>query len=216
MRRIKDHAPKAWVGSLCDWPEIHQYIVGASRKDGAGFLDFEFLTTTKDPTGKHIDYDRCDEEITERAVEQLRTADPDALFVYFGNLDETGHGVAHKEGRFSPDNEPYCAALAKVDERVGKVLAALRARPRFAEENWLILASTDHGGRDTKHGGQTVEERTIWMIANGGAVPKGTVIETAVPQTAIAPTVFRHLGIPIDGDWGWEAEPFAIPVSAAR
>jgi predicted AlkP superfamily pyrophosphatase or phosphodiesterase len=212
MKRIKDHAPKAWMGSLCDWPEIHQFIVASSRTSGGpDFLNFEFLTTTKDATGKHIDYDKCDSEITERAVEQLRTADPDVLFVYFGNLDETGHGVAHKEGKFSPDNEPYCAALAQVDEKLGKVLAAMKARPKFAEENWLVLATTDHGGRDTKHGGQTPEERTIWMIANGGEVPKGAVIEKQVPQTAVAPTVFRHLGIPIGAEWGWEKEPFGLP-----
>jgi hypothetical protein len=212
MKRVKDFAPKAWTGSLCDWPEIHQYIVGASQTNGGpAFLNHEFFATTMTADGKHVDYDQCDVEITDRAVEQLRNADPDVLFVYFGNVDETGHGVAHKEGQFSPENEPYCAALAHVDERLGKVLAAMRARPKYAEENWLVLATTDHGGRETKHGGQTPEERTIWMIANGGAVPKGVVIEKQVPQTAVAPTVFRHLGIPVKSEWGWEAEAFALP-----
>jgi predicted AlkP superfamily pyrophosphatase or phosphodiesterase len=208
MRRMKDHAPKAWVGSFCDWPEIHTFIVAASRSAESDFLDHEFLATTRDATGKHVDYEKCDAQITEKAVEQLTTADPDALFVYFGNLDETGHGVAHPEGRFSPENEPYCAALAQIDTRVGRVLDAVKARPKHGEENWLVLATTDHGGRDTKHGGQTPEERTIWMLASGGAVPKGKVIEKAVPQTAIAPTVFRHLRIPVKAEWGW-GEPFA-------
>jgi arylsulfatase A-like enzyme len=142
-------------------------------------------------------------------VQQLKTANPDVLFVYFGNVDETGHGVAHPQGQFSPENEPYCASLAQVDTRVGQVLDALKARPKYSEENWLVLATTDHGGRETKHGNQTIEERTIWMVANGGTVQSGRVIEDLIPQTAIAPTVFRHLGIPVKAEWGW-SEPFAV------
>ena len=210
MRRIREHAPKAWLGSFCDWPEIHDYIVAASRSGAESFLDVEFLTTTKDATGKHVDYVKCDAEINQRAIEQLKTSNPDAMFVYYGNVDETGHGMAHKEGRFSPENEPYLAALAQVDGLVGELLAAVKARPKYAEEKWLVLATTDHGGIDTKHGGQTPEERTIWMIASGGNVRRGAVVEESVPQTAVAPTVFRHLGIPIKPEWGWEAEAFGV------
>jgi predicted AlkP superfamily pyrophosphatase or phosphodiesterase len=206
MRRIKEHAPAAWLGSLCDWPEIHDFIVAASEKSGAKFLDYAFLATTRDATGKHIDYARCDAEIAAAAVEQLQSHDPDAMFVYFGNVDETGHAVAHPGGRFSPANEPYCAALAQVDAQVGQLLAALAARPKRGEEDWLVLATTDHGGRETKHGGQSAEERTIWMLASAGGFAKGRVVEKPVPQTAIAPTVFRHLGIPVQAAWGW-SEP---------
>jgi predicted AlkP superfamily pyrophosphatase or phosphodiesterase len=207
MRRVKEHAPNARLGSLCDWPEIHSFIVQGSRDGERSFLDLEFLATTRDPTGKHIDYEKCDAEIAEMAVNELKSQDPDALFVYFGNLDETGHGVAHPDGQFSPENPPYCAALAQIDARVGKVLQAMKARPKYSDENWLVLATTDHGGRGTKHGGQTAEERTIWILSSGGAIPKGGVVEDPVPQTAVAPTVFRHLGISVNPDWGW-TEPF--------
>jgi hypothetical protein len=214
FRRIKDRAPSAWLGSLVDWPEIHQFIVGASKVPGAGFLAEEFLPQIKTEDGKHIDYEKCDAEIEKRAVELLRSQDPDALFVYFGHLDEVGHGVAHKEGRFSAENVPYAAALAQIDGRIGSLLNAIQTRPKYAEEDWLILASTDHGGRETKHGGQSVEERTIWIIAQGGAAPKNHVVEGPVPQTAIAPTVFQHLGVPIGPEWGWEAAPFALEAAA--
>jgi arylsulfatase A-like enzyme len=208
MRRLKDFAPKAWVGSLCDWPEIHTFIVNGSRAGDAEFLDYAFLPTTMDPTGKHLDYAKCDAEITKQAAAQLKDGNPDALFVYFGNLDETGHAVSHPDGRFSADNEHYCLALAHIDGRIGQVLAALNARPNRAQEDWLVLATTDHGGRGKSHGGQSPEERTIWMIASGGAFPKGRVVEGPVPQTAIAPTAFKHLGIPARDEWGWPA-PFS-------
>jgi hypothetical protein len=88
------------------------------------------------------------------------------------------------------------------------VLTALRARPKYADEKWLILATTDHGGRGKNHGGQTPEERTIWMIASGGDAPRGVVLPGPVPQTAIVPTAFLHLGLTAPAEW---TTPFALP-----
>ncbi len=207
FRRIKDAFPNAWVASFCDWPEIHGYIVGASEKLGVGFLD-NHHTLVPDPARKGTDYAENDAKLTEIAMEKIRTENADAIFMYFGNVDETGHGVAHKEGRFSPTNEPYLASIAEVDQHVGALVAAVRERPRYAEENWLILGVTDHGGIDKGHGKQSAEERTIWMFANGGLAPRGKVVEAAIPQTAIAPTIFRHLGLPPQAEWGI---PFAVP-----
>jgi predicted AlkP superfamily pyrophosphatase or phosphodiesterase len=207
FRRLKDANPKAWVGSLCDWPEIHNYIVGASQRGPKDFMDF-LATGIPDPARKGTDYAEKDAALTAHAVGKLRDLNPDALFMYFGNVDEMGHGAAHKDGRFSPDNEHYLGAIAAVDKHVGELLVAIRARPRFVEENWLVLAMTDHGGTGTSHGKQSPEERTIWMIASGGDAPRGKVIEGATPQTAIAPTVFRHLGLPAPKEW---TVPFALP-----
>lgn len=213
MRLLKAARPSAWVASLCDWPEIHYHIAGASQQDGCAFLDYQ-VTAVPEPTRKGTDYGELDTMLTARAVAQLRDANPDALFMYFGNVDETGHAMADQAGRFSPDNEPYLAALAHVDSQIGELLAALRARPKYAGEKWLILATTDHGGRGTTHGGQSPEERTIWMVANGGDVPRGVVIPGPVPQTAIAPTIFRHLGVAAPA--AWTARPFALPDPPAR
>lgn len=207
FRLLKAARPTAWVGSLCDWPEIHYHIAGESKLDGRSFLDYE-LTELPEPARKGTDYGELDEKIASGAVAQLRKANPDALFVYFGNIDETGHAVAHTAGAFSPDNEPYLASIVTVDLLVGKVLAAMRARPQFAAEKWLVLATTDHGGRDTNHGGQSTEERTIWMIANGDGVKRGAVVAGPVPQTAIAPAVFQYLGLPLSADW--TAKPFGV------
>ncbi len=207
FRRIKDACPTAWLASFCDWPEIHGYIVGASERPGQPFLDCRH-TCVPDPRRRGTDYVGFDAELTTIAVEKIRRENPDAIFMYFGNVDETGHGAADKNGSFSPDNEPYLAAIAQVDKHLGELLAALRARPRFAEENWLILATTDHGGAGKTHGQQSAAERTIWMLASGGQAPRGKVIDAATPQTAFAPTALRHLDLPIPAGW---AQPFALP-----
>ena len=207
FRRIKDAHPSAWVASFCDWPEIHGFIAGASEKAGAGFLDYHH-TFVPDPARKGTDYAENDAKLTTIAVEKIRAENPDAIFMYFGNVDEVGHGVAHKEGRFSPTNEPYLASIAQVDKHIGELLTAIRARPHFTAEDWLILGTTDHGGLEKGHGKQSAEERTIWMFASGGKTPRGKVIEAGTPQTAIAPTIHRHLGLPCPAEWG---RPFALP-----
>lgn len=43
---------------------------------------------------------------------------------------------------------------------------AIEARSTYAEEDWLIIISTDHGGTETDHGGQTAFERMTWLACN--------------------------------------------------
>ena len=124
FRRLKDAVPSAWVASFCDWPEIHRNIVGASEKPGVSFVDFCY-TLVSAPARKGTDYEENDAKLTEMAVEKIRTENPDAIFMYFGNVDETGHGVAHQNGRFSPENAEYLASIAVVDGHVGSLVAAV-------------------------------------------------------------------------------------------
>ena len=208
-RHLKDTHPFAWTASLCDWPEISKFIVESGRGEWHQIVDFDFVATPE-PMAKGGDYAQRDTEVAIRSVEHLRRSDPDFMFVYFGDVDEVGHGSVDPGAAFSPESEPYLSAISAVDRHIAEVLAAVRARPQIAQESWLILVTTDHGGRKQGHGGQSPEERTIWMIAAGGSAPAGQVIAGPVPQTAIAPTVFAHLGVPVAPEWGWEAAPFAI------
>lgn len=111
------------------------------------------------------------------AVIQLQDTTLDALFVYFDKVDLTGHSTT-----FSPSNSQYINAIELVDSAVGIVLASLYARPTYAGENWLILLVTDHGGNSFFHGANSFEERHIWWIANGAAVPQEQ-INAADPGT---------------------------------
>lgn len=210
MRRIKDAKPAAWCGSLVDWPEIHDFIADASRQGEKEFLDVKF-TVHPDPAKKQHDWPELDTAIRDRAVALLRSENPDAMFVYFGQVDEFGHAAADPAGKFSPDNAPYLGAIGRVDALAGDVLAALRARPHFAEEDWLILATTDHGGTGTSHGKQSPEERDIWLLASGGPFRGGAVLTQKCGHSIVPPTVFQHLGLAIDPAWGWEEKPLQAP-----
>lgn len=91
-------------------------------------------------------------------------ADPnlDVMIAYTNIVD----GVGHSTG-FSPSNSAYMQMVEDVDAWVGRVMDALEARPDYANEEWLILLTTDHGGLGTSHGGNSDEERHIWWIASG-------------------------------------------------
>ncbi len=210
MRRLKNARPSAWCGSLVSWTEIHDFIVDASREARSEFLN-EKLTLHPDPEKKARDWPDLDAAVRDRAVAVLRSANPDVLFVYFGQIDEFGHAASDPAGKFSPDNAPYLDAIGRVDALVGDVVAAMRARPQFAEEQWLILVTTDHGGTGTSHGKHSPEERDIWLLAQGGAFRGGAELKQRCGHCIVPPTIFEHLGLAIDPAWGWEERPLPAP-----
>jgi hypothetical protein len=105
-------------------------------------------------------------------------ADPnvDLLFTYFDHVDLTGHSSG-----FSPANPAYNQAIDTVDVQVGRIIQAMRARPTYAQEDWLVLVVTDHGGTGTTHGGVSYAERHIWWI---GYSDRGIHRQASGPQNA--------------------------------
>jgi hypothetical protein len=106
--------------------------------------------------------DGCGANSVSAAQTQLQNANLDILFVYFDECDLTGHSSG-----FSTSNPAYISAIETVDGHIGNVMAALKARPNYANEDWVVLLTTDHGGIGTGHGGSSVSERKIWWVGSG-------------------------------------------------
>lgn len=145
--------------------------------------------------GYEYGWKEADSMSVDIAVDVLASGNPDAMFVYLGNPDETSH-------HFGSIGVEYREAIAEADRQVGRLVAAMRARASFDDEDWLILSSTDHGRTEQGgHGGDTPEERTIFVLAQGGGITSGSVADSAfivdVPVTALV-----HMGIAIDPAWG--------------
>lgn len=206
MRRIKEVKPAAWCASFTDWPPIHENIANGSRIDGAEFLDVKF-TVAPDESRHFIDNPERDIDVRDAALKTLRNEDPDAMFVYFGSVDEMGHGAIDERGGFTPENTLYLNAISHVDSHIGELLRAMRARPQFANEDWLVLICTDHGGRGNSHGGDRDAERKIWMIASGTHLNREELLTNPVPQTALVPMIYEHLGIKPKPEWNPEPVP---------
>lgn len=213
MRRIKEVQPKAFCASFADWPPIHQFIADGSREGGTEFLDVKF-TCAPDASRHFIDNPEKDIEVRDEALKTLRTQDPDAMFVYFGQVDEFGHGAIDSRASFSPDSALYLHAIGLVDSHIGELLRAVKARPKFAEEDWLVLLTTDHGGKGNSHGGDSDLERNIWLMAQGRHLDKAALTTQPVPQTALVPLIYRHLGVTPKPEWNPEPAPPPAPEPA--
>jgi predicted AlkP superfamily pyrophosphatase or phosphodiesterase len=203
MRRVREANPRAFCASFVDWPPIHEFIADASRVEGREFLDVKF-TCAPDAKRHFIDNPEKDIEVRDEALKTLRGQDPDVMFVYFGQVDEFGHGAIDSRAVFSPDSTLYLNSISHVDSHVGELIRAMRARPEFDQEDWLVLITTDHGGRGNSHGGDSDAERNIWLLAHGAHLPRERLMNGKVPQTALVPLIFLHLGIRPKPEWNLE------------
>ncbi|MDH3205500.1 MAG: alkaline phosphatase family protein [Gemmatimonadota bacterium] len=149
--------------------------------------------------GYEVGWSEGDELTVELAAEALAESDPDAMFVYLGNPDETSH-------QHTSIGLEYRSAIELADEHVGRLVGAIEARPTYDQEDWLILVSTDHGRRaNGGHGGDTPEERTIFYIASGPSATVGRAgVETSIVDVPV--TALAHLGIPIDPAWNLDGK----------
>ncbi len=192
FRRIREQAADAYLSSFVTWSPINEFIVAP------GDANEEFSPDVNDSL-------EGDAMVTDAVVDHLTAQTPDVVFVHLDSPDFQGH--LHG---FSPMVPAYLEAIETVDAQIGRMLDAVRARPTYAREDWLVVVTTDHGGIEQMHGGQSAEERTIPFIVAGGATQRGETISPGPGHTAVPPTVLRHLEIAIEASWGWESEPFGF------
>ena len=194
FKRIKQQFPDARTGSFVNWEPIDKYIVESA--------DVRVVYPSKGAEG----YAENDILLAKEASQFLINGEPHVAMVYFGAVDETGH----KYG-FHPSVPEYIHAIETVDEHVGTVVEAMKGRSEFASENWLVLVSTDHGGKDKGHGGghDVPEILTTFLIVSGrdsarGAIDRPTYV-VDLPVTGLT-----HLGVTIDPKWKLDGTPVGL------
>jgi len=181
LTRIELVQPELGTFAVVDWPPLGTTDSGGPLLSGAIDVKLNF-------DGEADGYGPADAASVEAAVEHLRTADVHAAFVYLGDPDV----VSHETDSFSQE---YRASIERADAQTAELLDAVRSRPGYADEDWLILVSTDHGRNDAGgHGGQSPSETTIFFLASGPSVSPG---RTDCPPEIVdvAATALAHLGI---------------------
>ncbi|SHI69038.1 Predicted pyrophosphatase or phosphodiesterase, AlkP superfamily [Rubritalea squalenifaciens DSM 18772] len=187
--RIRETNPNASLSSIIVWSPIDDIIVA----DSANSADYRVNSAD-------------DVALTNSAVTHLGNSDPDVLFLHFDEVDHAGHAYG-----YSNSVSQYVNSIEGVDTQIGTILTAIQNRPNYANEDWLYLVTTDHGGIGFGHGGQSVDERKIFMIASGGAAPV-QVLTDGPGHNAVPATVLKHLGLSVNPSWGWDDfNGFAIP-----
>ena len=187
LARLKLNRPTARTAAFVSWKPIADHIL--TSPDLLRLIDGEAT--------KPADFASADRQLTKAASRYLTQDNPDAVFVYLGNVDETGH----RHG-FHPSVKEYVAAIEQVDQQVGQLVDAISARKSLANEDWLILVGTDHGGRGTNHGdGRLVPEiRSVFLIISGPSSLWGEITK-ATYLVDLVPTALTHLGVPLDKSW---------------
>ncbi|HEX6925204.1 MAG TPA: alkaline phosphatase family protein [Longimicrobiaceae bacterium] len=201
LTRIERTRPQLRTFAVADWPPLIEPQTSEERGTAGPVLG-QAIDARVSYDGGRLGWGAADELSVAAAEAELLNNDPDAMFVYLGNPDEVSHHTGSIE-------DEYMAAIARADRQVGRLVAAIRARPNYEQEDWLILVSTDHGRTtDGGHGGDTPEERTIFFLANGPRIRPGS-IDTPPNIVDVAATALAYLGIGPDPTWGLDGRPVA-------
>ncbi|MFF4169874.1 alkaline phosphatase family protein [Streptomyces sp. NPDC001744] len=186
LARLNQVRPGLSLFAAVDWPELDTHGTVTPGADAKLVYDNNYVVN--------------DKVITDITESVLRDQNPDVLFVYFGETDEIGHnyGAAHAK---------YLEAIDVQDAYLGRLLAAIEARPSYATERWTVIVATDHGHTDAGgHGGSGIEERRTFVLAQGPGIAAGArPIDTRLVD--VAATVFHQLGIVPDPSWGLDGKP---------
>ncbi|MET9464984.1 alkaline phosphatase family protein [Streptomyces sp. NPDC006544] len=186
LTRIENAKPALHTYAAADWEPV-------TSTDQNGPVFSSKVDKRLNLKGDRDGYGSEDPKIAAAASAELRDQDPDAAFVYLGEIDHAGHssGAASQE---------YLNAIARVDTLVGQLLTAVRSRPTYGQENWKILVTTDHGHTDAGgHGGSGIQERGTFVIAKGAGIPAGSV-RSDVKLVDVAATALAQVGVPAGSD----------------
>lgn len=193
LTRVRENLPGRTTYAAAAWPQLVHETAGGPILLGGGYLPYS--TEPQDLA----EWEDADNFTANHACRVLGSADIAAAFVYFALPDM----VAHRHGM----SAAYAESITGSDQRIGKVIEAIRARRRFAEERWTFIAVTDHGHADDGgHGGDSEPERTAWIAASGPGVPVEPPADLELAD--VHAEVLSALNIGIRPKWALTGRPF--------
>lgn len=165
MKSLIDNKYADKTSFYSSWGSYISTTLGSETESckAAGY-DANYVDAAKFVTERKYESESAniDAAVTELAVEDLGNADcSDFIFALYESTDEAGHAAG-----YHPDNETYMNAFAFEDGLARQIVDAIKARPTFAEEDWLILISSDHGGFNHAHGYCMAMERYTFIVCN--------------------------------------------------
>lgn len=146
-----------------------------------------------------------DPEVVADAVPRLAASDHELSFVYFASTDK----AAHLYGT----GAEYRTALQQQDAWTQELVDAVRSRPNFAAEDWLLVVTTDHGHRDEGgHGEGSWQERQSFIAMSRIGHDLDFSPPDDLAAVDLAPTVLMHLGVRGQADWDLDGRALQQPV----
>ncbi|MFZ4896332.1 alkaline phosphatase family protein [Plantibacter sp. Mn2098] len=182
LTRLETAAPDTSTLVVASWDPVAVSVFGPAVDERIGSDDAGTVATVTD---------------------RLANTDPDAVMVHLDEPDIAGHD-------YGAASDEYLAAIEGVDAAVGELLAAVEGRGTYADDDWLIVVTTDHGHTPSGgHGGNTEGERGVFLAATGSGIePGSTRYDTKLVD--IAPSLLTHHGVAIDPAWQLDGTPFGM------
>ena len=196
FRMAKTHAPGLSTALFSTWEDNRTKLIGDGLAAAGGYkldyyldgLEHDVARFPKDRAATNIK--AIDGYLAEQAAEYLLAKGPDLSWVYFQYTDDVGHRVG--------DSPEMDAAVSFTDGLVGTLWAAIEARQKTLDEDWLIVVTTDHG-RDALngkgHGGQSERERSTWIATNSDCLADRFYATPAIVD--IVPSILAHMHIQV-------------------
>lgn len=141
IARLKNQRSEARIISISDDPSLNDTLITPGSVDAAVALN-------------------DDKTVKDSAVGRLQHDDPDVMVVSFNGVNRAG-----TEEGYSDLSPGYLEAIHQVDGYVGEIIAALKGRMQAAPEDWMIIITSNHGGKaDGTYGGASQEERNNFVL----------------------------------------------------
>ena len=157
FRVAREAHPEAKLASFVSWYAINNGIIEHN-------LGVE-MGETKD----------VDPEIARMTVQYLSDNAPMLLFVHFGSPDVVGE----KQGF---GTEAQLKAISDLDTYIGWIYDQLKLKNLL--DDTLFLVTADHGGKGKTHGGDSDEERYVFLGIAGKTVADGTIVDAETRDVA--------------------------------
>lgn len=132
-------------------------------------------------------FDHTDAMLTDRAINYIKLANPDFVFLYMVETDDHG---GHDSGWMT---DTYLNYVSLAIDNVKRVIEE-------AGDEYTVIVTADHGGHDRSHGTDMPEDMTIPMIFFGERFEGGRELH-GVSILDIAPTVADIMGVARPREW---------------
>ncbi len=132
-------------------------------------------------------FDHTDGMLTERALNYIKLAKPDFVFLYMVETDEKG---GHDSGWMT---ETYLDYINRAINNVKKVIEEVG-------EEYTVIVTADHGGHERSHGTDMPEDMTIPMIFHGPEFEENKELK-GVSILDIAPTIAHIMELEVPREW---------------
>ncbi|MBR0300141.1 MAG: alkaline phosphatase family protein [Bacteroidales bacterium] len=149
FRVVREAMPDAELASFVEWNPINIGIV-------------ENTLGVEKGTGED------DAEVTGRILTYLRSKTPTLMFVQFSSPDDIGE-------KYGFGTDIYLSTISTADALVGRIYDQLKLKGILDET--LFIVTADHGGKGKTHGGDSDEEKYVFLGIAGKTVESGTIVE---------------------------------------